>query len=695
MNAQHATPNVQRPSQKQTDSNVPVGGEAGKRLIMGTAGHVDHGKTALIKALTGIDCDTHKEEKARGITINLGFAHLELPSGLSLGIVDVPGHKDFVHTMVGGASGIDMTLMVVAADSGVMPQTLEHLQIIDVLGVKAGVVAVTRTDLADKDIVDVAEEEIRELVAGTSLDGCPIVRTSAVTGDGLDELRQRLDEAAQNAPQRPDGEVFRMFVDRIFTVSGFGTVVTGSVMSGTLRVEDTAYLLPGAGKELRVRRLEHHGEETEQVDAGERASINLVGLEREDFKRGMIVSDRVLRDTAMADVRLRVFEHGHEFRLWKQVLFHVGTFEGAAKIHLLDRDRAAPGDTVLAQIHLATPCVVQNGDGFVIRSSSSEITLGGGEIIDAAPLHHRRRPRKLIDDLARVAEGSPAEMIAAEVRKAFRALSHREIADNLNIPVDQAKQILEDDMPHGIVSYSSDGEMYLVVKTEHDRLAEQVLKKIAAFHRRNPLEERGRTAAELTGILGIGEGTSAEALLRVMLQNMSELKKVGRTWALKEHSAEIRPEMRKRIDLVEDFLGGCGMQTPLMSDLATLGSRHKMDDHEANQILRYLVSHGSAYFVEREYIHALVVDSCREKLLRALLEREEGMTVAEFRDLVGGNRKICLLLLAIYDKEGVTARKGDVRVLTEKGRGVLQKVAKVAKAGREQRGKPQRREPRE
>ena len=679
---------------------------------MGTAGHVDHGKTALIKALTGKDCDTHKEEKARGITINLGFAHMDLPSGLSVGIVDVPGHKDFVHTMVGGASGIDLALMVVAADSGVMPQTVEHLQITDVLGIRAGLVAITRTDLADPDIVDVAEEEMRELVTGTYLAGCPIVRTSAVTGTGLEELKVAIDRVAQDVPARAGGEVFRMFVDRIFTVSGFGTVVTGSVMSGTLRLEDTAYLVPGARKELRVRRLERHGTEVEQVWAGDRASINLVGLEREDFKRGMIISDRALRDTRMLDVRLRVFQHGYEFRLWNQVLFHVGTFEGAARVHLIDRDRASPGDTVLAQIHLETPCVVQNGDRFVVRNSSNDVTLGGGEVIDAAPLHHRRRPEKLIADLARIADGDPAEVIGAEVRKAFHALSHRDIADGLNIPPDEVLKVLEQNTPEGVVSYSSDQgtrpsknasddtevvppeprtrhfsnvlegralsrprqktlstvSTYLLAEAEHDRLAEQVLKKITAYHRRNPLLEGGRTAEELTGILGLGEGTSGEAFLRLMLENMSQLKKVGRTWALKEHSADISPEMKRRIDLVDKFLAGCKMQTPLMSDLGALASRHKMDDHETNQILRHLVSNGKAYFIEREYIHASVVDRCRKKLLQALAERGKGMTVAEFRDLVGGNRKICLLLLAIYDGEGVTERQGDLRVLTEKGR---------------------------
>jgi len=645
-----------------------------KHLIIGTAGHVDHGKTALVKALTGTDCDTHKEEKQRGITINLGFAHIDLPSGLSLGIVDVPGHRDFVHTMVGGASGIDLALMVVAADSGVMPQTREHLQIMDVLGIRSGLVAISKTDLVDEDIVGIAEEEIRELLVGTFLENCQIVRVSSTAGGGLDELKCRIEQVGAGVPPRKVGEVFRMFVDRIFSVSGFGTVVTGSVMSGTLHTGDTAYLLPGAKKDLRVRRLERHGQEVEQVTAGERASLNLVGLNREEFERGMIISDRILRSTTMVDGKLQGFRHGREFSLWNQVLFHLGTFEGVARVHLLDRDRVSGEETALVQIHLSVPCVVQHGDRFVVRSSSSDATLGGGQIIDAAPLHHRRRPAKLIEGLSEVAQGEMRELVVSEVKKRFRAVSHREIADDLNVSPAEILETVPGSLPQDIVCYSSESEVYLIVSSEHEKLREQVLKSIAVFHRRNPLLDKGRTTDELIGIMGVAEGSASEALLRLMLVRLAaegNLKKVGRTWALKGHSVTVGGEMKARIDFVESFLKSCGMQTPLMSDISVKASRRKIDMHEVGQILRHLVSQGKAYFVEGEYIHASVVDRCRRMLVQVLVGRGEGITVAEFRDLVKGNRKICLLLLAIYDGEGVTERRGDLRVLTDKGREML------------------------
>ncbi|MBN1673777.1 MAG: selenocysteine-specific translation elongation factor [Kiritimatiellae bacterium] len=645
-----------------------------KHLILGTAGHVDHGKTALIKALTGIDCDTHKEEKRRGITINLGFAHLDLSAGLSVGIVDVPGHKDFVHTMVGGASGIDMALLVVAADSGVMPQTREHLQIMDILGIRTGLIALSKIDLADEDIAFMAEEELQNLTRGSFLAEAPITRVSSVTGEGLATLKQRIEETAERAAPRPRGEVFRMFVDRIFSVSGFGTVVTGSVISGKLRVGDDARLLPGPEKELRVRRLERHGKEVEEVGGGDRASINLVGLNREDFRRGMIVADRMLRSTTRLDAKLRLFQHAQRFRLWSQVVFHLGTFEAAARVHLIDRDQLGGGETALVQVHLDRPCVVQHGDRFVVRNSASDTTLGGGEIIDAAPLHHRRRPGRLLADLAKIAAGNLPELVAAEVSKRSRAVSYREIADALNVAHEEVRRVVQDGLPDDVVVYSDAGALYLIVRREHEALRDQVLKSLAAHHRRNPLDERGRTTEELLGVLGIARDSAGEMVLRLMLEKLQgeqAVKSVAHTWTLNDHDVVIGPETKADIEFVEGLIDIPGMKTPLLSDLKRAAKNRRMDERQLMHVLRYLVAQGKAYFVDGHYLHASIVDECRDRLLRALAKRTEGMTVADFRDLVRGNRKICLLLLAIYDAEGITERDGDLRTLTNKGRARL------------------------
>jgi len=647
-----------------------------KHLIMGTAGHVDHGKTALVKALTGIECDTHKEEKARGMTINLGFAHMDLPDrGGSVGIVDVPGHRDFVHTMVGGASGIDFALLVVAADDGVMPQTREHLQIMDVLRLSAGLVAVTKTDLVEPDIAGLAAEEAKELVEGTFLEGCPVTPVSSVTGDGMEQLKATIGEVASGLEGRPASEVFRLFVDRIFTVSGFGTVVTGSAIGGSVSVGDTVYLLPG-GKPLRVRRLERHGEEVQEVRAGDRASMNLAGLDRDDFSRGMIICDRVVGATTMLDAKLRLFPQARSLGLWSQVMFHLGTYEQQARAHLIDSDRLTGGETGLVQIHLESPCTVQYGDRFVIRSTSNDLTLGGGEVIDPFPLHHRRRREGLIDTMSRIADGGAPELVAAEVRKRFRPVAHREIADVFNIAEAEAREICAGELPEDVVRYVADDGVYLVVAQEDERLRRDAVANIGAYHGEHALEKRGRTVKELTGALRLPVEPDSEATLGLILAEMEAegvLKRVAHTWALAGHNAEVGPGTREKIDFVEHFLADCGMKTPLMSELAPAALGREIDEAQLVEILQYLVREGRAYAAEGNYLHGLLVDRCRDALLGELAGLgegggEQGLTVAQFRDLVGGNRKLCLLLLSLYDSEGVTRREGDLRVLTEKGR---------------------------
>ncbi|MCK4358405.1 MAG: selenocysteine-specific translation elongation factor, partial [Candidatus Cloacimonetes bacterium] len=337
-----------------------------KHLIMGTAGHIDHGKTALIKALTNIDCDTHKEEKLRGITINLGFAHIDLPNDESIGIIDVPGHRNFVNTMVAGVSSIDFVMLVIAADSGVMPQTVEHLKIMEILGVKKGFVVLTKIDLVDEEIIQIAEEEILEFIKGTFLENFPIIKVSVKTGEGISELKEFLSEMSYKVEERQRGKLFRMFIDRIFSVKGFGTIVNGSVISGHLEKKDSVYLLPGA-KKLRIRRMERHGNKVEEITAGDRASLNLVGLNRDDFKRGMIVSDRILQPTKLIDAKLNLFQHNRNFEIWTQAVFLLGTYQAQTRIHLIDRNILEPGQAAIVQIHLDPPCIAKYGDRFVIR----------------------------------------------------------------------------------------------------------------------------------------------------------------------------------------------------------------------------------------------------------------------------------------------------------------------------------------
>ena len=482
-----------------------------KHLILGTAGHVDHGKTALVKALTGIDCDTHQEEKRRGITINLGFAHLPLPSGDTVGIIDVPGHRDFIHTMVGGASGIDIALLVVAADSGIMPQTREHLRIMEALGIKAGIIALTRIDLATPEMVECAREELQEFTSGTFLEKSPVVKVSSVTGSGIDKLKEAIAKVAAQVGDRPAREVFRMYIDRIFSVSGFGTVVTGSVLGGTLTAGASAWLMP-TGRELRVRRIERYGQEVDKVVAGDRASLNLAGLSREEFERGMLISDRPLRITTLLDAKLRLFEAARPLERWSQALFLQGTYEAQARVHLLDCDHLSPLDEALVQIHLAHPGVAQFNDRFVLRSTSSDATIGGGAVLDATPLHHRRRPGNLVAGLQQLAGGSPAALIAAEVRKYPAGVLEPTLAGQLNLAPAEIRETAGL-LPADIRSFpglKTGTPYHYIHKDAYDAIVKGLHAILARHHKDHPLSEEGKTAEEFFGMLGLEHSADEE-----------------------------------------------------------------------------------------------------------------------------------------------------------------------------------------
>lgn len=645
-----------------------------KHLVMGTAGHVDHGKTALVKALTGFDCDTHKEEKKRGITIHCGFTHLVLDSGNKIGVVDVPGHSDFVHTMVGGASGIDFVLLVIAADSGVMPQTREHLQIMSILGIQKGLVAISKIDLADPEVIEMTEEEIRDFLKDTFFKDSPVLRISSKTKEGISLLKDKIACVASEVDSRPCGKGFKMYIDRIFTVQGFGTVATGSVIKGKISAGKDVFLLPGE-KKLRVRRIERYGEEVMEVMAGDRAAINLVGLNPREFKRGMLLSDIILPSTNMIDVKLRLFNHTATFNLWNKVIFHIGTYEQQARVHLIDCEKLTAGNTALAQISLDYPGIIQYGERFVIRNTSSNITLGGGEVIDAFPLHHRKRPEKLIKSMQKLAGGQTGEIVFAEVRKRCCALNHLEIAVILDLSPDKIIEAVSKELPEDMVKFEQEDIFYLIAESEYNRLKTQIVKNIEYFHKRNPLTKRGRTTNELLGILRIDKGSSSEIMLKKIIEKLVHkdvLKKHKDTWALYRHSINIEKDLESKMDFIEKYLIFCKNKIPLMSELIPIAKKRGISEQQVKQILNYLTENNKAYLIEENYIHADVVDRYRDILLKELSNRKDGLSVAGFRDLIGGNRKICLLLLNLYDSEGVTERMGDVRIITKKGIALVQ-----------------------
>lgn len=643
---------------------------------MGTAGHVDHGKTALIKALTGIDCDTHPEEQLRGITINLGFAHIDFPNGISIGIVDVPGHRDFINTMISGACGIDFVMLVIAADSSVMPQTVEHLHIMQMLGIKSGIIALTKTDLADEEMLMIVEEDIKELVRDTFLDGCPIFKVSSKNGEGIDELKAFLSQIDLASFDRDKKDFFRMFIDRIFSVAGFGTIVTGSVMSGSLRINDKVFLLP-AEKELRIRRLEKHGKEVQEVAAGNRAAINLIGLKKEEFNRGMVLCDRVISSTNLLDTKIKIILSGKKFDLWSQVIFLSGTFESQARIHLIDADNLKCGESALAQIHLNQAFIGQIGDKFIIRNSSGDKTIGGGEIIDPYPLHHKRRTEKIITQLKNISDGGLYQHVGAEVRKTNSPVTLECIANNLNLSEKDIAGFSPELLPSDVIHFESEGSTYLILSVQLAKLKSRIIKILENYHKHNPLDEEGRTFEELMGIFGVNRNSAADGIMKCLLQEMVErkiLRKVNATWCMYSHLVSLTEEDKKQIKFVESFHKNCGMNVPLMSELIPAALKKGISETRLNQILVLLSKRERLYSIDGNYIFKNIVDDCRKILLESLINLNSGngdssgITVAQFRDLVNGNRKICLLLLAQFDREGITRREDDLRFLTDKGK---------------------------
>ncbi|PKL46973.1 MAG: selenocysteine-specific translation elongation factor [Candidatus Riflebacteria bacterium HGW-Riflebacteria-2] len=637
-----------------------------KHLIMGTAGHVDHGKTALIKALTGIECDTHKEEKARGITIHLGFACLPMPDGGKIGIIDVPGHRDFIHTMVSGASGIDFVLLVIAADSGVMPQTREHLQIMEILGIRRGIVALTKSDLIEEDLLEICEIDVRELLDQTMLKDAPLLKVSARTGQGLDELKGAIARMYETSPGRPAEGVFRMYIDRIFSKSGFGTIVTGTVIGGHLEKEEEVVLLSENPKKLRVRRIERHGEEVASVQAGDRASINLVGLEKSEFTRGMVIADRELKATIIADASLQIHAEKCKLGLWSKVIFHTGTCEQQARIHLINSNKLACGESAIVQIHFADPVYLQHGDRFVIRNSSCDQTIGGGEIIDAAPLHHRRRPEKLVNELELVAKNKLHELVALELKKARTPLTASAIARNLNVSGSKVLKLIETKTVKGVLRFDTREGPALALQSWLDIIRSEIITAVSDYRKKNPLSAKGSNLDELRSTLKLEKSGAIDDVLLAVIKGLVEkgrLRENAKTWLDADDSGAIDTGLARKVELIENFFSGCGRQAPLPNQLKELADREKIAEKELKAIVHHLVSSGRIIKTEDTHIHVSIVDECRRKLIDHLSGSSDGIKVADFRDLIAGNRKICLLLLAHFDAEGTTLRQGDFRYL--------------------------------
>jgi len=637
-----------------------------KHLIMGTAGHIDHGKTSLIKMLTNIDCDTHKEEKKRGITINLGFSYLNLPNGESIGIIDVPGHKDFINTMVSGACGIDFVLLVIAADSGIMPQTIEHINIISALGIKKGIVALTKIDLVEDELTEMAKSEITEYLKKTSLMDASIVGVSAITEAGKNDLIQAIEKIITEVDEKENSSLFRMYIDRIFSVKGFGSVLTGSVLGGSIQTKDEVFLLPENNEKLRIRSIERHSKPVELVVAGDRAAINLIGLNNEDFERGMIISNKPLDSTRMIDAQVSLFDIKKALPLWSNITFHTGTFECPARMHLINKSTLQPKEEAIVQIHLKKPGVLVNKDKFIIRNSSGDLTLGGGFVMDAAPLHHRRRTSKLIDGLTQLSSNimssqSIKEMINAELKKEFKPFGIEEISNKLNIPVNELQTEISTGCC-GFVVYKTSESLILISTSNDNSFQEKLLNILKEHHEKNKIFPNGIEANEITGKFGFSKSKIEKLYIELLLQKMQTNKLVEKyktSWIITGHKPVLDNQTKKEIDWLENEIKRYDTEKPVLTEIEEKAVNNKIPKNKIKMYLSYLASVDKIQFFQNDFVHAGILSKLRIELLKKLSTRNDGFTFDEFKDTIGGTKKFRALLTDMFENEKIiTVQRG-------------------------------------
>ncbi|HMX27806.1 MAG TPA: selenocysteine-specific translation elongation factor, partial [Blastocatellia bacterium] len=462
-----------------------------KRIIVGTAGHIDHGKTSLVRALTGVDADRLKEEKERGITIDIGFADLTV-GDVHFGFVDVPGHERFVKNMLAGAHGMDLVMLTVAADEGVMPQTREHFDICRLLEIKAGLIVLTKIDMVDAEFADLVEADVADYVAGSFLESAPILRVSSRTGEGIDELKKALAALAKKVEARDERAVARLPVDRVFTIKGFGTVVTGTLVAGRIALGDELELLPSANRRARVRGLQVHGHVTQEAKAGERTAVNLQGIELDEVARGQALAPAGrLVAASMLDVKLRLLKSApRPLRTRSRVRLHIGTAEALARVVLLGQSELAPGADCFAQLRLESPVPALPKDHFIVRSYSPMVTIGGGVIVDALPRKHRvREGAQAAAQLEKLAAADDVEQIALLAEMAGeQGMSFTALAARSGLPDDAIKRAADSLTKSRRLAAVTANPLLLLARTQFDELAKQTRALLKAFHSRAPLE---------------------------------------------------------------------------------------------------------------------------------------------------------------------------------------------------------------
>lgn len=633
-----------------------------KHIIIGTAGHIDHGKTTLIKAITGRETDRLKEEQERGISIELGFTYFDLPSGQRAGIIDVPGHEKFIKHMLAGVMGIDIVLLVVAADEGLMPQSLEHLAILDMAGIEEGIIVITKTDMVEDDWIDLVEEEVIDKVKGSFLENSPIVRVSSKTKEGISDLIDLIDQKKDSLGDKDTSDMARLPVDRVFSIPGFGTIVTGTLISGQLKLADEVQIFPSNTK-ARIRSLQVHDQDAKEAFGGQRVAINLAGVKKEEIERGNVIGPvDSMKASMMLDVKVKTLEsYERSVENWDRLRLYLGTSEVLCRIVILDKDLINPGEEAYVQLRLEEEIVAKRGDKFILRSYSPMYTIGGGEILDPNPSKKKRFDEETLENLKIKEEGSSflvLENIIKNSKKEYPSLI--ELAKSLSMLTEDVKgdlKTLEED--GRIILINLTKEAYPIHISHYREIQEAILRELSRFHKVYPLR-KGMAKEELRSkFLKEAKPRLGDLIIDEILAE-GLIKQDNEYISLKDFEVILRPEeedlMKKILTIYKDYSYLPERKSEALAKL-------KAEDDLKDSIFNYILANKDLKKVEDDFYITKANYLKAIDLVRDYIETKGSISAGELRDLLSTNRRIAIGLLENFDQDKITKRTGDTRSL--------------------------------
>ncbi len=635
-----------------------------QNIILGTAGHIDHGKTRLVKALTGVETDRLKEEKARGITIELGFASLDLPNGQHIGIVDMPGHEKFIKNMVAGSSGIDVVTMVIAADEGVMPQTREHMEICNLMGVEYGIVALTKTDMVDDDLLELAMDDINDFVQGTFLEDKPVVPVSSVTGAGIDKFINTLETICSNIPKRDFSSIFRLPVDRVFSMKGFGTVITGTLSSGSISIGQEVMVYP---RQIvsKVRGIQVHSSSVEKASAGTRTAINFQGLDRESVFRGDTLSLRdTLIESYMVDVHFHYLKsNAKPAKQRTRIRFHSGTSETLGYLILLDRKELMPGSDAIAQLRLELPVCCIKDDRYVIRSYSPVKTIGGGSILHPATQKHKLFDKSIVEGLNKLLDSDNEQNISFFLSlKGFKGLSFLDLRVMTNIPDKKLKSSLQTLLAKQEIIQTNREKQIFISRLFFDNFKEKIIEQLEIFHNKNPLKEGMPTQELKSKFQYIDDNKFFNILFnKLSKENLIVLDK--NIIKISDHKVALHIDQHEVKEKIRNIYQKSGLTPPFFRAIC---QDLQIDKKTSIDVLQMLINEKSIIKTKDNlYFDARKIDDLEKQLVK-FLTANETMSTPEFKEIAKVSRKFLIPLIEYFDSVKVTIRVGDIRQLRQK-----------------------------